>query len=171
MKNFGLGIFFIAFCFNLFAQEYNRLIVDPKTQKEILIGYCTKEGLLESEFNKHFDANYEKYQFVPETIEALNIVLEGVKIIVVMGVWCKDSQREIPRFIKIIDHLIYPQEEINWICVDSKMNAEDVPIEEYKIEKVPTFIFMKDDIELGRIVEKPKESLEKDILDLIKSDK
>ncbi|MEJ2614863.1 MAG: hypothetical protein P8Z35_07895 [Ignavibacteriaceae bacterium] len=40
-----------------------------------------------------------------------------------------------------------------------------------KIELVPTIIFYKDEKELGRIVETPNDSLEKDILKILTGDK
>ena len=36
------------------------------------------------------------------------------------------------------------------------------------IEKIPTFIFFKHGQELGRIIEKPKVSLEHDMLEILK---
>ena len=171
MKKIFTVLFLLIVILSSYAQEFNRTIDDPKLKKEVLIGYCTKEGLFEHGFNKYFDKYYESYQFVPEYIDAINTILDGIQIVVIMADWCEDSHREIPRFYKIMDHLVYPQEEITLICVNSKKETEDVPIESYKIEKVPTFIFVKDGKEIGRITEKPKESLEKDMLDLLKTDK
>lgn len=171
MKKFLLILPFVLQLYFISAQEYNNTVKDTKPNEDILIGYCTKEGLLASDFQQYYDKNYESYQFDFADIDKLNMLLDNVRIVVVMGTWCEDSQREIPRFFKIMDHLLYPSEQIIIVCVDSGKNAGDVDLGEYKIEKVPTIIFYRDDGELGRIVEKPKVSLEKDMLQILSENK
>ncbi|MCB1223379.1 MAG: hypothetical protein KDK21_05555, partial [Mesotoga sp.] len=83
-------------------------------------------------------------------------------ITIVLGTWCSDSRREVPRFMKIIDLWGFPREKIRFIGVDINKIA---PLEEYSgldIERVPTFIFFEKKIEKGRIIEVPVTSLEQD---------
>jgi hypothetical protein len=56
---------------------------------------------------------------------------------------------------------------VNFIGVD---NSKLSPVAEYDslhIERVPTFIIYKNNIEAGRIIENPVTSLEQDILDIL----
>jgi len=46
--------------------------------------------------------------------------------------------------------------------------AEKTKVEKQKIEKIPTFIFIMNGKEIGRIIESPNESLEKDMLKIIR---
>jgi hypothetical protein len=50
------------------------------------------------------------------------------------------------------------------------MNTGDDEIDDLKIEFVPTFIFFKNDVEIGRIVEAPTESLEIDMVKILTGD-
>ena len=52
--------------------------------------------------------------------------------------------------------------------VDSQKTGGDVDISGLKIEKIPTFIFFKDDKEIGRIVESPEVNIETDLLKILK---
>jgi thiol-disulfide isomerase/thioredoxin len=94
-------------------------------------------------------------------------VLNETDITIVMATWCSDSQREVPRFIKIMDSVGHDPSNITIINVDRKKMAEKTPVDKLKIERIPTFIFSKNGKELGRIVESPKESLEKDMVNII----
>lgn len=89
------------------------------------------------------------------------------RIEVFMGTWCEDSQREVPRFYKILDQL----EEnhgttipVAYVAVDrSKQRPADL-VEGRSIDLVATFIVYRGDEEIGRIVEAPVSLLEDDLL-------
>ena len=53
------------------------------------------------------------------------------------------------------------------IGTDRDKLAGDTDISSLNIEFVPTFIFYESDTELGRIVETPSETMEKDILQIL----
>lgn len=55
---------------------------------------------------------------------------------------------------------------IAWIEIKK---AEGFDIDQFIIERVPTFIFYKNESEIGRIIETPVETLEKDILNILKN--
>ena len=84
-----------------------------------------------------------------------------------MGTWCPDSRREVPRFMRILDMCKFPLDKVTFIGVD---NTKLSPIGDYdklNIERVPTFIFLKNKIEVGRIIENPKTSLEQDMINIL----
>ena len=104
------------------------------------------------------------YDIDVTTADSLNDVLQGIDITVVMGTWCSDSQYEIPELYKILDFVNYPTDKINLICVDRDKNGEGDEVDSLNIELVPTIIFYSDGTELGRIVEYPEVSMEKDMM-------
>ena len=63
----------------------------------------------------------------------------------------------------------YPSEKVEIICVDEDKHTENTELAGLKIELVPTIIFYKDGSELGRIIESPQETLEKDMVKILKS--
>ncbi|HUO85610.1 MAG TPA: thioredoxin [Thermoanaerobaculia bacterium] len=89
---------------------------------------------------------------------------------VYLGTWCSDSQREVPKLLKILD-LLESQYGISipvsFVALDrSKEEPADL-IEERNIEKVATFIYYRGGEELGRVVETPASLLEDDLLAIV----
>jgi hypothetical protein len=66
-----------------------------------------------------------------------------------------------------MDHLNFPEEKITLIGVNRNKKAPLKDYQNLQIEKVPTFIIYKNQKEIGRIVESPLKSLEKDLLNII----
>lgn len=95
-------------------------------------------------------------------VTALGEALKGVDITLFLGSWCKDSKREVPRFFKILDAADY-NGDVELIAVDRRKKTPENLQKGKDIKRVPTMIFKKDGEEIGRIVEYPVESLEKDI--------
>lgn len=140
-----------------------------KTDPVIVTGYCTitdiKNGKTTSEW---FAPEYSSYSPEIAVIESLKPFAEtGHTITIVLGTWCGDSKEQFPRFVKILNAMEFDELNLNIICVDRQKKAEGIPLETYNILKVPTIIVYKDEEELGRIVETPEITLEKDLLKLL----
>lgn len=132
----------------------------------MLIGLCDRTAFADTSFAWWFNSEFENYSVDSVTLNAA-AKLNNVKITIVLGTWCSDSKREVPRFFKILDKLSFDQKNLTLICVDRKKTAPACEVEKLDIKLVPTFIIYKDDVEIGRIVETPKESLEKDLVKLV----
>lgn len=154
--------------FQASAQELNKKKQDTYRNKEIMINNCTRESVCNfPEFKTMYDTMYESYAPDAETITALKPLMDGVKVTIVMGTWCGDSKLQVPHFYKITDQLGITEQDMTLICVDGEKKAENGLIDNMNIERVPTFIFYKEGKEIGRIVESPKDTLEKDALELL----
>ncbi|MEI6854446.1 MAG: thioredoxin family protein [Bacteroidota bacterium] len=161
---------FLGLATGISAQDMNKKVFDEKSQTDILVGNCTREGLLGVEFANSYNEEYPAYNPNGDVIIALKEKVKGVKCVIVLGTWCGDSKEQVPRFLKIDDLLGNLFEELKIISVDRNKEAPEMNIKEkYLIEKVPTFIFYRGDTEIGRITETPKESLEKDLLEILKA--
>jgi len=148
----------------LFSQEINKKIIDPRLDKEILYGYCDRSGLEKGEFGKSFDEYYQIYQPDQAVLDSLKLKKKGVEILIVLGTWCSDSQEQVPKFFKILDKIKFDKKSVEMICVNRDKDAGDVETVNYNIQKVPTFIVYRKGQEIGRIIETPYTSLEKDLL-------
>ena len=114
-----------------------------------------------------FDTGYVNYKPSLEMLNDLHPTLDSLRFIVVLGTWCSDSRREVPRFFRIIDSLHIPMEHIRLFAVDrTKQHPEGIP-QQYHIEKIPTFIVFYQGAEAGRIVESPKTTLEMDLFEIV----
>ncbi len=147
------------------SQPY-KIVIDEKSNKPMLVGLCTRENFTkDTSFSWWFFAEYDYYQPEDSIIKLIN--LDSIKIVLVLGTWCSDSRREVPYFYKILDQLKFDEKNLTVFCVDRKKQAEGYDIDQFIIERVPTFIFYKNDSELGRIIETPTETLERDMLKII----
>lgn len=170
------SLFFAIFLSLHFAytQTANNFYIDEKGN-ELLLGKISKADLTQNTFNNWFSKNYDAYVENKKVIKLIKDSIANYQIKVFLGTWCGDSKREIPRFYKIIDQAKLPKGQLEVIAVDRKESAyKQSPNHEEKglnIHRVPTFIFYKNGKEINRIVETPKETLEKDILNIITSKK
>jgi len=88
-----------------------------------------------------------------------------------MGTWCGDSQREVPKFYKVLEAANFPENNLRIVGLNNvKEQYKQGPNGEEKglnVHRVPTFIvYNKKGKEIGRIVEHPVESLEADLLNI-----
>jgi thiol-disulfide isomerase/thioredoxin len=161
----------MAIFVNIQAQQLNQIMLDSNIQKDVLIGYCNREGLEVPIFSEYFVGGYADYNADPAVIENLMAFGHDYTIVIVLGTWCSDSQEQVPRFFKIADALGFPEENIRIICVDRKKHwpGNEDEIARFNIERVPTFIFFSDGEERGRMVETPTNTLEIDWLKILKN--
>lgn len=93
--------------------------------------------------------------------------LKDVNVDIYLGSWCGDSRKWVPRFVKLWDELDLDRSQLNFIALynlEGKQkqgpNGEEIG---KKIFRVPTFIFEREEQEIGRIVEFPASTLETDL--------
>lgn len=148
--------------------QMNSMVVDPKTKTKMLMGYCNKKGLEKDIYGIYFKSQYDVYKPTKLYINKLQEIIDDVEITIVLGTWCSDSKREVPRFYKVLNEAGYNDRRVKIIAVDKNKEAIVVDISDMDIQKVPTFIIYRNDKEIGRIVETPKKSLERDLWKIVK---
>ena len=163
-----ITIFILFIAMNASAQKINKQIEDKTRNKTVLINNCTREGLITfPEFKERYDTEYPNYNTDSLTIDSLKPLTANKKITIVLGTWCGDSKFQVPHFFKVIDELGVSEKDVTIISVDGTKKAENGLLDKLKIERVPTMIFYEKDKELGRIIESPMMSLEKDMLQIL----
>lgn len=151
-----------------FAQELNQKYHDPKLDREVLLGYCDIDGLRWGEFRMPMVKTYEEYLGDEKLIGKLNNNWQDIRITMVLATWCHDSKEQVPLFLSLLKETGFEYENLTIIAVDRGKKAGAIDISDLNIELVPTMIFYRNDQEIGRIVETPKKSLEKDTYRIIK---
>ena len=147
--------------------ETAKKVTAVKNQSGDLIGVANKESFQEAPYSTWFNKNLNDYSTDATTITALKKELKGVTIKAFMGTWCGDSKRETPRFYKILDESGFDQNNFELITVNRDKKTPNNLQEGLNIIRVPTFIFYKGNKEVGRYVEYPRETIEKDILKIV----
>lgn len=152
----------------LFAQD-GITVIDERTDQPMLLGIHDRTALMDSNFVNWYSEEYDYYKLDYNSLEQIKEKnLEGLKTTIVMGTWCSDSRREVPHFYKIVDSLGYDESNIKMICVDHAKVGLASEVDGLNIKLVPTFIFYRDDEEIGRIIETPEETLEADLAKILK---
>ncbi|MDZ4682245.1 MAG: thioredoxin family protein [Saprospiraceae bacterium] len=135
----------------------------------VLLGSFSHDSLLNEPFKTWFETGYNAYIPQPEVLEQLKkLNFNRYSAKVFMGTWCGDTKRELPRFLKILDAIGFPKQNVEIIGVSSLDDAyKQSPNHEERgleIYRVATFVFYKNGVEANRIVEYPVNSLEADLL-------
>ena len=155
---------FVCFCV-VFVASAQDVALDSKTTTKDLVGEISRHELVSHPvFNEWFSYNFENYQLDSKTIDRLKAIpTKNLSFKIIMGTWCSDSQREVPRFAKILDSLNIPDNAIQYYALDAdKLSPEKIE-DIYNINYVPTLIVYKNGVELNRIVEMSIRTLEEDL--------
>ena len=156
MRNYFLALLLLIF--NSCNESLNYNLRD---------GEVDKDYLFNSKNTKWFPKNYDSYKSDIFLSENNFDNIDNFIIELYMGITCHDSEREIPRLIKILDEINFPDNQLN-IFLLKRDKTSDYEYEKGKnITNTPTIIFYKDSIEINRIVEFPIETLERDIYKII----
>lgn len=125
------------------------------------VGAVSKQTLLEN--YQSFAQNYAEHQLSVEDSQAIAQLPDELTIKVFFGTWCHDSEREVPRLLKAFNE---KSNRIELIALDYNKSEPQGGAEKAKIKFTPTFVVYHNNIEIGRIIERPEDSLAEDILQL-----
>jgi len=133
-----------------------------------LIGYFDPGRLSQEPYSSWYIKGYDDYQY---NTAAVNLLMDmnktGISIKIVMGTWCSDSRREVPRLMRILDLWQFPLSGVTFIGVDDAKHSPVGDYDKLDIQRVPTIIIYKNNIEAGRIIENPVTSLEQDMVKIL----
>lgn len=165
MKNLFLLSFFL-FSISFSYSQKNQTYTDKKGKKHLCGAFDITTLKTDTSFSTWYQKYYESISLKSEEIDwASN--LEDVQVEIFLGTWCGDSKYYTPRFIKLWDDLQLPKDHLKLTglyYLDNKKKVGPNGEEKGKlIHRVPTFIFYRDNKEIGRIVESPVNSMETDL--------
>lgn len=132
-----------------------------------LVGVIDSAALSEPPYSDWFSQNHTEYTPDEEILNRLTSPLKGIRVKVFMGTWCHDSQREVPRLYKILESSDFDLTNLSIVSLNHDKKTPSGLERGFDIRRTPTIIFMKDGVEVGRIVETPRDSLENDILKIV----
>jgi len=166
-------IFFCISCHRHFTPRgsaTSNLEVRDHNGNPQLLGKATRAGLQQPPYGDWFNRNYDAYAVDTATAQQLRTTLSGKRLLIFLGTWCGDSKREVPRFMKILDWCGIDSASVEIVTVSNmdSLYKQSPGHEEIgrDIFRVPDFIVLDHGQEMGRIVESPVSSLEKDLLSI-----
>lgn len=172
-------IYLIAFLGTLFSCQKETTPQYQSVNKEVLmtngstmlLGRTSLSNLGNAPYRYWYEKNRDAYE--PDT----NVVNEikkfkDYKLIIYGGTWCGDTRRDLPKMGKVMSQLRIRTNKYELYMVDNSANenykqSPDKTVYANSIFRVPTFIVERDGKEIGRIIEDPRESFEKDLLNIL----
>jgi len=101
------------------------------------------------------------------------VKFEDITVKVFIGTWCGDTKFLFPKFIKIWQGMGLSEDKLEIVALHHEdelyKQAPNSETKDLDIHRVPTFIFYRDNEELGRIVERTVFDLETDMLQIVES--
>jgi len=150
---------FLLLQFSISAQEKFKKTITGKLPLKIFAQ--------DDELKQWYLKEYESYHPNEAVLKSLKEHLADKRIIVILGTWCSDSQREFPRLMKVLDDIHFPHDRLVIYGINKQKSKPLRIAPKYGITHVPTIILInKDGMERGRIIENVKVSLEADLLSL-----
>ena len=158
----------IVFIFFLLFVNCGNLVKNKSD--EIIIGSVEYNYFVNS--TNEWYTEYDHKKFIDfKIVEKIKSYLSEVNIKIFLGTWCEDSRREIPILFEILKFCGYDMSKIELVGLSKEKTSPSNIEKKFEINRIPTIIFVKNNSELNRIVEYPIESLEKDILKILKKEK
>ena len=146
---------------NFFAVLMLSLNVIAAPESVQHLGGISKQTL----FLEHpsFEESFNQY----EVREVAEKIPTDVSVLIFFGTWCHDSQREVPRMLKILEAVGLSEDHIKMVTLDfSKTDPGGLAVAN-GVEFTPTFIFFRQQDEIGRIIERPATTLEEAMVELL----
>ena len=134
---------------------------------DLLIGEINLRDLQQPAFASWFEKNYKDYHPAPNVMEKLRPLMDDVTIMLFMGTWCHDSQREVPRLMKLLKLVEFDASNLRIIGLSTNKTSSSEIEQVFNIKRTPTIVFLHDGTDIGRVVERPQTTLEQDMLAII----
>ncbi len=149
----------------------------------VMINSCKENGIsgddnvitgqiTRAQWNDLVRSDADKYTPDSATLQQIQTLMDSGNYTFTMmaGTWSRDSRKELPKFFRLCDSLGIADQNLQLYCVNRHMQMSGGMMGMQNVtdlNKVPTMIIMKDGVEIGRIVDHPKESWEKDMLNIM----
>jgi hypothetical protein len=154
--------------------SYSNSLVTNENNQVILLGYCSQKLLLAPPFNSWFIPNFDSYQPDSTYLAALEKAFKKKRIEIYAGTWCGESKADLPKFLKILQvaHVDSLQIKLIFLNNTAELFKQSPQHEEAgkNIVRTPTYIIYSGKKEMGRIIDSPIESFEKDLLKILRNE-
>ncbi|AZQ85579.1 thioredoxin family protein [Colwellia sp. Arc7-635] len=130
-------------------EEKNTMALGEISQQQLVTNY------------RAFQDGYQKFQLSKAEINQIKRWPDDLHIDVYFGSWCHDSEREVPRFLKMMAENSTLSNRLIGLNYDKLEPGGSA--KKHEISYTPTFVVYQNNREIGRIIERPNVSLTADI--------
>jgi len=132
------------------------------SENEVIVGTVSQEVLLT---HKEFLLNSAEKNIPVEQLRQIESWPDDLHIDIYFGTWCHDSQREVPKILNILNKNKAISSQL--IALDYEKNDPQGLAKSMGVKYTPTFIVSIGNNELGRIIERPTQTLVADITKML----
>jgi thiol-disulfide isomerase/thioredoxin len=130
-----------------------------------LIGSLTLSEIIEND--PIFEIYMDRYQPEENSMTYLRNYQDSVEVVVFYGSWCRESRKYLPGLVKTLHEAGNDRVKVRYIGVDRKKKFPEEFLNKHQIKYIPTVVVLKGNAETGRIVEKPRERIETDLVEIL----
>lgn len=152
------------------AQTDFNTSTDKENGSVVFKGQITYNDLRKEPSFKWLDKGIVDYKPNGADLDFLGKYLKQYEVVTFMGTWCEDSQNLVPKLLKVLAAVDYPMHQHTMYGVDRTKMAKYTEAKFYEISRVPTFIIIRNNEEVGRITESVNKSIEADLKAIIEKD-
>lgn len=152
----------ITLCLFFFGMIYGKV----NAQSGDLIGPVTPEEIITKE--RIFEIYMKRYQPDDGSVKYLSALEDTVTLYIFFGTWCRESKKYIPGLMKSLQLADSKFIETKYMGTDRQKKVPAELLKMFNIKYIPTVVVLKGDKEIGRIVEKPLQPIEADLVQILK---
>jgi|TARA_R100000005_G_C4982643_1_gene191958 thiol-disulfide isomerase/thioredoxin len=134
-------------------------------QSSDILGPVTKEQILAND--RIYEIYINRYKPDSASVDYLSAFPDSVTLMVFMGSWCRESKKYIPGLMKTLELADSERITAEYLGVDQQKKIPQILLKEFEIKYIPTIVVLKGNKELGRIVEKPHQLIETDLIQIL----
>jgi thiol-disulfide isomerase/thioredoxin len=149
--------------------QYEVSTAQSHSQRKVLRGIITKYLLSSDSSFSWYQVNQKSYTPDTGVLNSMQMAKGKIQFVVFGGTWCEDTQLILPRFFKLQEMAGISDNQISFFGVNEAKQTLGNITAAFGITNVPTIIVMKDNKEVGRVVEYGKTGKwDKELADLVR---
>jgi hypothetical protein len=150
------------------AQDLYKTTTDSQGNK-VLIGQINVKQLANDSAFRWFYQGVNSYAPNTEWTKYISYYRDSFNVVVFAGTWDEASRKLLPAFYRVMLTSSYPADKIKLYAVDHQLHALGDEAQQFHIQTLPTIILLHNGNELGRIQQKPVQSLEANMAGILQS--
>jgi len=159
----------VVFLFLAMVSQGDEMKMEPDwenndSQNFLPLGIVSREQILSLRVFHHY---YLKYLPKDDPVKAIHSFEQPLEIKVFFGDWCKDSKKHVPAFVKTMEIADNKMIQVTYINVSTDKRDPTDLLAGWDIRSVPTFVVLLDGMEVGRMIEAPKVSVDHDLSEMV----
>lgn len=148
--------------------QYEVTTAEKHNKQKVLRGIITKELISKDTAFSWYAPNQNYYNPDTAMVNAMKDAKGKLQFVLFGGTWCEDTQFILPKFFKLQEMGGVGDDQVTFFGVNENKKSLGHITEAFGVVNVPTIIVMKDNKEVGRVVEYGKSGKwDKDLTEIL----